>query len=107
MTIIEKLDALRESKEPVLGSVDADAAGHMLGVPSKRVSTWSAKRIKIIRDGGIPTGILAAMPDPIGYQNGGAVWRASDIAKMRDAIAKSVGSVGRPRKTPQPETPAG
>ncbi len=106
MDILEKLEALRASREPILGSVDADAAGHMLNVPSKRFSTWSAKRTKILREGGTLTGILAAMPDPIGYQNGGAVWRATDVEKMRDAIAGSVGSVGRPRKAKSPETPA-
>jgi hypothetical protein len=107
MNILEKIDALRDSKAPVNGMVDAERAAVLLDVPAKRFSTWHAKRTKILRDGELPAGVLAAVPNPVGYLNGGAVWRASDIEKMRPAIAGSVGSVGRPRKAAPPESQAG
>lgn len=115
MDRLAKIEALRTSTEPVEKLVDATAAAVLLGLegedpddkgPAKRVSTWLAKLVGVLRKGKAPTGILAALPDPVGYLNGGPVWKASEIEKMRPAVEASAGSVGRPRKNPPPAEPA-
>ncbi|KRF03260.1 hypothetical protein ASH00_15860 [Arthrobacter sp. Soil782] len=106
MDALEKQDALRESKEPVRGVVDSERAAHLLDVPPRRFAIWYAKRNKVLRDGGVPTGVLAAFPDPIGYLHGGAVWAARDIERMKEETADSVGSMGRPRKKLKAESQA-
>ncbi|HEX9229319.1 MAG TPA: hypothetical protein VF885_22195 [Arthrobacter sp.] len=109
MDRIAKIEALKDSTAPVEKLVDARAAAALLGIegdapgdkaPGKRVSTWLAKLIAALRAGKTPTGILAALPDPAGYLNGGPVWKVSEIEKMRPVVEASAGSVGRPRKSP-------
>ncbi|KIC68680.1 hypothetical protein [Pseudarthrobacter phenanthrenivorans] len=122
MDRLAKIEALRDSTAPVGGLVDTAGAAKLLGLRSvppneaqdsedgepdyrllgKRLSTWLAKLLGVLRAGKSPTGILAAMPDPVGYLHGGPVWRVSDIEKMRPAVEASAGSVGRPRKNPPP-----
>ncbi|HEX9087328.1 MAG TPA: hypothetical protein VF867_07380 [Arthrobacter sp.] len=88
--------------------VDATRAAHMLTVltaplkpiDTKRVTTWLSKRMEELWAGRTPVGILAALPNPIAWVNGGAVWLAKDIEAMAPLIADSVGSIGRPRKKP-------
>lgn len=84
--------------------VDAVRAAHMLteltGTPvtSKRLATWLGKRMDCLVEGGTPGGVVAALPNPVAWFGGGAVWRAADIEAMAPKIAGSVGSSGRPRK---------
>ncbi|WP_018771477.1 hypothetical protein [Arthrobacter sp. 162MFSha1.1] len=126
MDRLAKIEALRDATAPVGGLVDTAGAAKLLGLRSaplngaqdagdgeqdykilgKRVSTWLAKLLSALRAGKNPTGILAALPDPVGYLHGGPVWKASEIEKMRPAVEASAGSVGRPRKNPAPVEPA-
>lgn len=106
------MEALRQQMSPdplapVNGPiVDAARAAHMLSaltgspVTTKRVTTWLSKRMDCLADGGTPVGVLAALPNPVAWVGGGAVWLAQDVAAMAPQIAGSVGSMGRPRKKP-------
>lgn len=109
---IAAMEALRlqmcpDQLAPVKGPlVDAARAAHMLSeltgtlINTKRVTTWLSKRMDCLVEGGTPVGVLAALPNPVAWLGGGAVWRAQDIEAMAPRIAGSVGSVGRPRKKP-------